>query len=223
MLTYSSIASQQYHEIGYSKDQTFTLFNSTIPRPASSEPPVKPVFTSPAKVLFIGRLIPSKGVERLVRAASMLNKKGIQLEVQIVGDGPDFQRLKGIANSLGAPVRFLGKKTGDELASISHNADLFVLPGLGGLAIQEAMSNALPVIVTEADGTEKDLVTTNGWVAKKEDSHALAQCIEAAVSDPEELRRRGRESYRIVYEKINLDFMADRFVNAAAAIHQRKK
>ena len=37
-------------------------------------------------------------------------------------------------------------------------ADLFVLPGTGGLAVQEAMSYALPVIVAKGDGTQEDLV-----------------------------------------------------------------
>jgi glycosyltransferase involved in cell wall biosynthesis len=137
------------------------------------------------------------------------------LIVNIVGDGPAKTSLEKLAKEIGAPVDFLGRREGDELAEISRSSDLFVLPGLGGLAIQEAMAHGLPVIVTEADGTEQDLVRSNGWVAKKEDVDALADCIEQAISDPEQLRRKGDESFRIVKEEINLDLMVDRFVRAA--------
>lgn len=220
MLCYSSIASKQYQEIGYSNDQTFVLYNSTLPRPASAQPPIREPFRSPAKVLFIGRLVRTKNIDRLISAAMILKEEGVQISVQIVGNGPDIERLKGLAEDGNAPVQFLGEKTGSELSMISQSADLFVLPGLGGLAIQEAMANGLPVIVTQADGTELDLVKNNGWISA-EDTQALAQCIKTAISDPEELRRRGRESYRIVFEEINLDLMADRFVDAASTVHKR--
>ena len=109
---------------------------------------------------------------------------------------------------------------GDKLSVISQSANLFVLPGFGGLAIQETKASGHPVIVTEADGTELDLVTTNSWIAAK-DTKALAECIKMAVGNPEELRRRGRESYRIVFEKISLNLMADRFVDAISTVHNR--
>ena len=220
MLCYGSVASEQYQEIGYSNEQTFVLYNSTLSRPDSAQPPEKNPFCLPAKVLFIGRLIRTKEVDRLISAARLLREEGVQVSVQIVGDGPDMERLKGLAEAGNAPVQFLGKKAGTELSMISQNADLFVLPGLGGLAIQEAMANGLPVIVTKADGTELDLVKNNGWISAK-NTKALAQCIKTAISDPEELRRRGRESYRIVFEEINLDLMADRFIDAVSTVHSR--
>ena len=213
MLCYSRVAAKQYQVIGYSARQTHVLFNSTVAQPRSEFAPERVGFQSPAKLLFIGRLIESKGIDRLVLASKLAKERGTELETWIVGDGPYRNSLERLANETRSPVTFLGRKTGPELKSISQMADLFVLPGLGGLAIQEAMSVGLPVIVTEADGTELDLVTTNGWIAKKEDTEALANCIVEAIANPEELRRRGKESYRIVRDEINLDLMVDRFID----------
>lgn len=223
MLCYSTLAAKQYQQVGYTEQQTHVLFNSTMPRPESATAPDRPGFQSPAKLLFIGRLIDTKGIDRLIRASSIAQDKGIRLETWIVGDGPHSDALKKLSASMNAPVKFLGRKTGDDLKAVSREADLFVLPGLGGLAIQEAMSHGLPVIVTEADGTERDLVKTNGWIAKKEDTEELANCIIEALSNSAELRSRGKESYRIVRDEINLDLMADRFVNAVAIMHEKSR
>lgn len=215
MLCYGTLAQSQYQAVGYKPDETFVLYNATIRRPETSSAPNRAACTKPIKALFIGGLIRTKSIDRLVEAAASLRDDGQPLVVQIVGDGPEANNLKQLAQRLNAPVEFLGRQTGADLASIAKASDLFVLPGLGGLAIQEAMSYGLPVIVTEADGTELDLVRGNGWITKKDDTRALADCIRKAIEDPEELRRKGEESFRIVYEEINLDLMADRFINAA--------
>ena len=221
MVCYGSRAASQYQEIGFEKSQTIILYNATVRRPDQADPPARDPVGSPVKLIAIGRLVDSKGFDRLVEAASNIKANGYEIVVNIVGDGPIRESLERQAKELGAPVVFHGRKTGDELAQIFRANDLFVLPGLGGLAIQEAMSHGLPVIVTEADGTELDLVRDNGWLADKEDVTALVDCIEHAISDPAGLRRRGNESFRIVREEINLDLMADRFIAAANEFRAR--
>ena len=215
MLCYGTLAQSQYQAIGYKPDNTFVLYNATVRQPDGSSAPSRPPCVAPIKVLFIGGLLKTKSIDRLIEAASLLQNDGKSLIVQIVGSGPEAENLQQLAIKLKAPVEFLGRQTGEGLADIARAADLFVLPGLGGLAIQEAMSFGLPVIVTEADGTELDLIQENGWITKKDNTQALADCISEAIADPVELRRRGRESFRIVYEEINLDLMADRLIKAA--------
>jgi len=222
MLCYGTVAQTQYQEVGYKPEETFVLYNSTVRRPAAPSPPQRPPCTQPIKLLFIGGLIKTKSIDRLIEAAALLEGEN-SLVVQIVGDGPEGESLRQLAAALDAPVDFLGRRTGEDLANIARTSDLFVLPGLGGLAIQEAMSHGLPVIVTEADGTEIDLVRNNGWIAEKENTQALADCIADAISDPDLLRRKGEESFRIVSEEINLDAMADRFIAAANEMKARFK
>ena len=110
---------------------------------------------------------------------------------------------------------FTGAKFGAELAPYFTSADLFVLPGTGGLAVQEAMSYGLPVIVARGDGTQDDLVRPgNGWQIPNEDYPALFGALKEALSGPARLQRMGAESYRIVAEETNIEKMVGVFVMA---------
>ncbi len=100
-------------------------------------------------------------------------------------------------------------------------ADLFVLPGTGGLAVQEAMSYGLPVIVAQGDGTQDDLVHAgNGWQIPPDDFSALVSIMKEALSDAARLRRMGSESYRIVSEEINIEKMVETFIKALNTVTQ---
>ena len=216
MFCYSSRAAEEYSRVGFPDNRLFVLYNATVSRPTNPEPPARSVATVPS-ILSIGRLIASKSLDNLIKASAMVAKRGISHRLKIVGDGDQKEFLQELASQLGAPAEFLGRRTGDELNQIGYESDLFVLPGLGGLAIQEAMAMGLPVVVTEADGTEKDLVRegVNGWVVEKENVESLTECLAKALANPTDLRDKGKESYRIVREEINLDLMVERFINAS--------
>ena len=220
-LCYGSKAAQQYADLGIAEDRIITVYNSVVSRPKKPERTRPDKFTdSIAKLVTIGRLIASKGFDRLIDAARIAQDQGARLEVWIVGDGPEKSNLEQLASESNSPVKFLGRQTGDVLADTCLSADLFVLPGLGGLAIQEAMAHGLPVIVTEADGTELDLVRDNGWIVEKENVEALANSLIDAVQDPARLRQMGAESFRIVRDEINLELMAERFVEGICQISE---
>ena len=91
----------------------------------------------------------------------------------IVGDGPERAKLESLAKEVYPSAEFVGTKHGAELTPYFAEADLFVLPGTGGLAVQEAMAHGLPVIVAKGDGTQDDLVRAgNGWQIPPEDYSA---------------------------------------------------
>ncbi len=113
------------------------------------------------------------------------------------------------------PAEFRGARAGEELRPYFAAADLFVLPGTGGLAVQEAMAHGLPVVVAKGDGTQDDLVRPeNGWQIAPEDHEALVRTLQLALSNAGRLRKMGAESYRIVAEQINLEAMVRVFVQA---------
>ena len=133
----------------------------------------------------------------------------------IVGDGPERAALQSLARDVYPAVEFAGARHGAEIKPYFAEADLFVLPGTGGLAVQEAMSHGLPVIVAKGDGTQDDLVREgNGWQINPEDYGALVAAMKNALSDMARLRKMGAESFRIVSEEINIQKMADVFVKA---------
>jgi len=215
MIGYSETAKAQYVESGVPEKRVFVAHNSTRRRPAKRVPDELAAGSNVPCVLFVGRLVATKHIDRLIEAFAKLRT---QAKLWIVGDGPERNRLEELSTKIGAPVAFLGRQVGDELQKIAAAADLFVLPSLGGLAIQEAMSFGLPVIAAIADGTERDLVRdSNGWILPDATQQTLTDTIENALSSSS-LLAMGLESHRIVRDEINVDLMVDRFLLALRAI-----
>jgi glycosyltransferase involved in cell wall biosynthesis len=198
----------------------FVATNSVFPRPAR-RPEHKPL-VGQATILFVGRLQARKRVGHLIRACAQMPEPHPRLIV--VGDGPERLRLESLARDVYPVTEFAGAKQGAELAPFFEQADLFVLPGTGGLAVQEAMAHGLPVIVARGDGTQEDLVrAANGWQITPDDYDELAHALREALSDPLRLRRLGDESYRIVTEEINLESMVTAFVDALNTVEARTR
>ncbi len=213
VIAYSQRGAAEYRALGLPAERVFVAYNAAAFRP-TSPPPTRPQTFSPGTVLFVGRLQARKKLEMLFAACAAL-PESLQPDLLVVGDGPARAQFEAQAQALYPRTRFLGAKHGPELTPVFAQADLFVLPGTGGLAVQEAMSNGLPVIVAQGDGTQEDLVRSeNGWLIPPDDQPALQAALQAALSDPARLRRMGAESYRITAEEINLQAMAAAFVQA---------
>ncbi|HEX8993547.1 MAG TPA: glycosyltransferase [Anaerolineales bacterium] len=212
LIAYSKRGADEYAALGIPPQQIFVAPNAAAARPA--EAPVRKAASSGrATVLFVGRLQRRKRVDRLLRACAALPEPRPQLV--IVGDGPERDYLGTLAKEIYPEAQFEGARYGEELKPYFARADLFVLPGTGGLAIQEAMAGGLPVIVAKGDGTQDDLVRAgNGWQIAPEDETALIEAMRQALSDVNRLREMGIESYRIVAEEINLEKMVEAFVEA---------
>ncbi len=198
---------EQYADLGYPADKIFVAPNATAPAPTFPIPVRPPGFTGRPVVLYVGRLQARKRLDDLIRACAAL-PESLQPKLVIIGDGPERQPLKSLAGLIYPATEFAGVKFGADLAPYFIAADLFVLPGTGGLAVQEAMSYGLPVVVAEGDGTQDDLVRPgNGWQIPNEDYPALLSALKEALSGPARLRRMGEESYRIVKDEINIEKM----------------
>ena len=122
----------------------------------------------------------------------------------------------------------------DDVGAYFIMADIFVLPGLGGLAINQAMAYGLPVVCAEGDGTEKDLVVpgvtglffrrddapdlTNKIQSllffRRDDAPDLTNKIQSLLSDPDNVRRMGTLARQHVYKVASMSCMLDRFVSA---------
>ena len=112
-------------------------------------------------VLAVGRLVPIKGHERLLRAcAPRAGRRGTRashpLEVVILGDGPERARLGRLADALGVRLRLPGFVSRDEVALWLRAADVFVQPSIrlangrtegAPFATAEARAVGIPVLV----------------------------------------------------------------------------
>ena len=222
IVAYSSRARNEYEAAGVPADRIFVVHNCIAPRPTEPAPERPSTFVDRPRILFVGRVYSGKRLDLMIDAVARFPKEDRPV-IEIVGDGPDRDDVAAYAASKldSEDIVFSGKLFGKELTAAFDRADLFVLPGLGGLAIQEAMARALPVIVGEADGTQDDLVRPeNGWLFDPPTVDHLHDLISEAFSDVGRLRRMGDESYRIVFEELNLDQMIIELVDAANRIRE---
>lgn len=217
LIAYSRRGADEYAALGLPREKIFVASNAVAPRPSSKPPKRRSDFGRPPVLLFVGRLQARKRVDFLLRACADMPEPRPRL--LIVGDGLERGNLELLAAGVYPSAEFIGARHGDELKPYLAEADLFVLPGTGGLAVQEAMASGLPVIVAQGDGTQDDLVRpSNGWQVPPDDYPALVAAMRAALSDVKRLRRMGAESYRIVSEEINLAKMVEVFVKALKSL-----
>lgn len=133
------------------------------------------------RVGFVGRLEPVKNATDLILAAAGLSRRGIAIEVWIVGDGSERCHLEQLARETGlaGKVRFFGYQ--HDPASLLRQCHVYVQPSLAegfGLALVEAMRCQLPVIATNVGGAAEIIEEgQSGWIVSPsatELEHALA-------------------------------------------------
>lgn len=151
-------------------------------------------------VLFVGRLIPNKGVEALLHAFQSIRSREITLV--IIGDGP-LQKNVMEAKEKDRRIEYRRFVPHEELPNYYHAADLLILPSTyeaWGLVINEAMNAGLPIITTGNVGAAGEIVhdSRNGYIIDPDDSDAISEKITDLCRDPEKRRRMGRESKEII-------------------------
>jgi glycosyltransferase involved in cell wall biosynthesis len=217
LIAYSQRGAEEYAALGFPTERIFVAHNSVSPRPSSPLAGRSLTFNRKPYILFVGRLQARKRIDHLLRACAEMASEP---RLVIIGDGPERNTLESLSKEIYPSAEFIGAKHGVELEPYFREADLFVLPGTGGLAIQEAMSYGLPVIVAQGDGTQDDLVRKeNGWQIPPDDFDALVSTIKDALSDVARLRKMGEASYRIVKEEINIEKMVETFMKALNSIN----
>lgn len=144
-------------ETGWIRDLGFTQKNVIVPLGAHL-PSLVPLRHHELKsILFVGRIYPVKGLDRLITAWSLL-PPNVRCGWQVRLVGPDqaghMEELKRLAMRLGVlqDIHFSGPLFGEQLVEAYKDADLFVLPSFtenfGGVVV-DAMSYGLPVIVSK--------------------------------------------------------------------------
>lgn len=242
-LNYSTAAYDILPSYGVKREQIHVTYNSTDTEALWREKAA--VLAAPAllppserRLLHIGRLVKWKRVDLLIEAFARTLTQYPDAELVIVGNGPELDNLKKQATALGLPlrskeengvdgrgcVRFIGAVYDPkELGAYMNEATVYVLAGMGGLSINDAMTYALPVVCSVCDSTERDLVTDgrNGLFFRDGDADSLTEKILQLLASPQECRRMGQESERIIREQINIDTVSERYLKAFADFLRR--
>ena len=125
--------------------------------PADFLPPPARAADGPLEVLCVGRLVPDKGQELLVRAVAQLRRRGTETRLTLVGDGPDRRAIEALAAELGVSdaVVLAGSVSQTRVRELYREAGAFCLPSFAEgvpVALMEAMATELPVVTTRIMG-----------------------------------------------------------------------
>jgi glycosyltransferase involved in cell wall biosynthesis len=162
-------------------------------------------FSSTPTIAFQGRLVSTKGVSLLLKAAHILLERGRAFDLLIIGDGPELASLQELAEGSGLSgcVRFAGRLPDPELDDALSHAKLVVVPSLGGevfgMVLAENMQRAIPVIASNL-GCFVEVVGDSGRIFRTGDASDLACEIELLLSDTVQAMRLGAAGARRVSE-----------------------
>jgi glycogen(starch) synthase len=144
--------------------------------------------SEPLVLAYVGRLVPDKGVDLLLRAASDVKRAGSGFRLKIIGDGPERHRLERLGEELQLQdcVVFIGYCEGSSLQKAMADVSVTVMPSLWEeacpmTAIEQMMRGRL-VIATEIGGLG-EVVGRTGLKFPPGDATALADCIKKAITD----------------------------------------
>lgn len=152
-------------------------------------------------VLFVGRLIPRKGLSYLIEAAKHVVKEIDNTVFLIVGNGPLRKYLVNYVDKmdLSEEFIFLGDVSEDALPLIYNCADVFAFPSIQegqGIALLEAQSTAKPVVAFRVGGVPEALAERQSGLLTKPDSYEFSQSLLRLLSNSsvrEEMGYKGRE------------------------------
>ncbi|HET8551274.1 MAG TPA: glycosyltransferase [Gammaproteobacteria bacterium] len=174
----------------------------------------------PRLVLAVGRLVPYKGFENLIRAMPRVDG-----HLTIVGTGPLRSELQRLAETIGvgARVTFEDDATADKLKTLMHACRLLVLPSVGrneafGMVQLEAMACAKPVVNTSIHGGVAWVARDGqeGLTVPPDDVEALSRAITRLLDDPDEARRMGEQGYA----RVCTEFTLERFTERTLAVYR---
>ncbi|SHM93494.1 glycosyltransferase family 4 protein [Flavobacterium xinjiangense] len=226
-ITYSSYAKKRLIEYGFPEEKVAIAFNgieldglealrmdqlkfSELKRKLNIEEG-KNIF------LCVGGLGADKNVLLLLKAILLLKKQNLTQSfiLLIIGDGPEAKRLNDFVfeNTLYDEVKFLGRIV-DGIDDYFQCSDCLILPGAGGLSLNQAMYWEKPCIVSHADGTEDDLIIDDvtGFRFDNDNVISLSEAILRFLnSSLDDLKLMGEKGNALIRSQSNVDQMVKTF------------
>jgi len=179
-------------------------------------------------ILCVARLIPSKGIDILLRSIEQLVLDGTALHVLVAGDGPSRAALRALASSLSLRnhVTFLGQLSHETVLEYMAACDVFVLPSWRetfGLVYLEAMAAGKPVIGVRGqgvDGIVEDGKT--GYLVSPHSASEVTEVVRSILANPDGAREIGLRARELVLDQYTWEKCAERTLQVyREALHGR--
>lgn len=161
--------------------------------------------STPTRLLFVGRLVPVKGLAYLFEAVRLLLHDGVPVRLILVGAGPHLKTLITLAaeHKLTSAVEFTGEVSfGPRLLALYREADIFVLPSLSEgtpRVLWEAMAAGLPIVATSVGGVPEIIQHgETGLLVPPQSAQQLAVAIQRMIENDELRARLIRAGYSLI-------------------------
>ena len=170
-------------------------------------------------VLFVGSLIPRKGLPFLVKAAKQIVKEKTNIKFLIVGEGPLRNQLNNSLKkaNLSGNFKFLGNLKDDKLQAVYNCADVFALPSIQegqGIVLFEAQACAIPVVAFNIGGVNEAVRNgETGLLVKAGNTDEFADALLKLISDKSLQEKMGNAGRRFVIGNFTWDICAQKMLN----------
>ncbi len=166
-------------------------------------------------VLFVGNLIPRKGLHYLIEAAKQVVKENKETKFVVVGDGPLKSHLISYSKEQGVSdkVVFLGYVPEETLHRLYNCADVFASPSIQegqGITLLEAQATAKPVVAFNVTAIKEVVKNKETGLLVKPNSHKLAEALLTLLSDKPLREKMGRSGREFVSETFSWDVCAQK-------------
>lgn len=193
------IRSKFLEGLDQNKDNVHVLYNGV-------ERELKKFPRKSKKVLFVGKILPEKGVHIFCEAVSQINKIYPNWDFGIIGSGLEKKRKYSFSNlilenfkSLGSNTHLMGLLSNEKVQCEMKNSSIIVVPSIWqepfGLVVNEAMSNGAAVIASKVGGIP-EILKTNGILIEEINVKNLKDAIEYLIKHPKQLDRYQKLSWK---------------------------
>ncbi len=174
------------------------------------------------QLLAVCRFVEKKGLDILLRACAILERRKVPFQSLLIGDGPERSRLESLVEEMDLQdeVRFTGAIPTDQVRSYLVASNVIVAPSVYAkdgerdgtpTALIEAIARGVPAVASAISGIP-ELIDDgeNGLLVPERDEEKLASAIEAVLSDPDLRARLGRNGRQKVLREFDVRLNAAR-------------
>ena len=165
------------------------------------------------QILFVGSLIPRKGVNFLIEAMAEIYEHWPAYQLLIVGEGEEEGKLRALTSKLNLEdhVHFLGNQSQAEVSQLMRESKLFVLPSVEegqGVVLVEAMASGTPCVASAVGGIP-DVIAGVGCLVQPGSCADLSRGIGSLLVDDQLWQRYQNAGRKRVEEAFSWDVLSE--------------
>ncbi len=219
VIAVSDYVRQHLRGLGY--DGPVEVIRNGLPLERLQMRPAPPPTDEGVRLLYVGRLVPFKGADVLIRAMPAILAAHPDIRLDVVGDGPERASIEAIASDLrlGGAVSFHGARDHASVLDALRAAHALVVPGrtmptgqaeTSSMVFKEALALGVPVVATASGALPETCPPPfRDELARPGDPLDLARAVISVLHDPAAWADRAEEGRRWVSERFNLEHIGE--------------